>query len=42
MIQAGAGMCTGGRIIHHFGHNLSSPATTVLFVGYQSPGFWRA
>ena len=38
MIMAGAGMCTGGRILHHFRHNLSQPNTTVLFVGYQSPG----
>lgn len=38
MIMAGAGMCTGGRILHHFRHNLSRPATTVLIVGYQSHG----
>jgi metallo-beta-lactamase family protein len=38
LIMAGAGMCTGGRILHHFRHNLSRPETTVLFVGYQSPG----
>lgn len=38
MIMAGAGMCTGGRILHHFRHNLSNPATTVLFVGYQGHG----
>jgi metallo-beta-lactamase family protein len=38
MIMAGAGMCTGGRILHHFRHNLSNPATTVLFVGYQGRG----
>lgn len=38
MIMAGAGMCTGGRILHHFQNNLSQPTTTVLFVGYQSPG----
>jgi metallo-beta-lactamase family protein len=38
MIMAGAGMCTGGRILHHFRQNLSLPSTTVLFVGYQSPG----
>jgi len=38
LIMAGAGMCTGGRILHHFRHNLSRPETTVLFVGYQGHG----
>jgi metallo-beta-lactamase family protein len=38
MIMAGAGMCTGGRILHHFRHNLARPGTTVLFVGYQGVG----
>ena len=38
MIMAGAGMCTGGRILHHFRHNLSRPETQVLFVGYQGHG----
>jgi metallo-beta-lactamase family protein len=38
LIMAGAGMCTGGRILHHFRHNLSRPGTTVLFVGYQGHG----
>jgi metallo-beta-lactamase family protein len=38
MIMAGAGMCTGGRILHHFRHNLALPGTTVLFVGYQGHG----
>ncbi len=38
MIMAGSGMCTGGRILHHLRHNLSSPQNTVIFVGYQSPG----
>jgi metallo-beta-lactamase family protein len=38
MIMAGAGMCTGGRILHHFRHNLARRDTTVLFVGYQGHG----
>ena len=38
MIMAGAGMCTGGRILHHFRHNLARPGTTGLFVGYQREG----
>jgi metallo-beta-lactamase family protein len=38
LIMAGAGMCTGGRILHHFRHNLSRPETTVLIVGYQGHG----
>jgi metallo-beta-lactamase family protein len=38
MIMAGAGMCTGGRILHHFRHNLARRGTTVLFVGYQGHG----
>jgi metallo-beta-lactamase family protein len=38
LIMAGAGMCTGGRILHHFRHNLSKPTTTVLIVGYQGHG----
>jgi metallo-beta-lactamase family protein len=36
--MAGAGMCTGGRILHHFRHNLAHPSTTVVFVGYQGHG----
>lgn len=38
LIMAGAGMCTGGRILHHFRHNLARPTTTVLMVGYQGHG----
>jgi metallo-beta-lactamase family protein len=38
MIMAGAGMCTGGRILHHFRFNLAKPTTTVLIVGYQGHG----
>jgi metallo-beta-lactamase family protein len=36
MIMAGAGMCTGGRIIHHLRHNLPIDGTVVLIVGFQS------
>jgi metallo-beta-lactamase family protein len=38
LIMAGAGMCTGGRILHHLRHNLALPGTTVLIVGYQGHG----
>jgi metallo-beta-lactamase family protein len=38
LIMAGAGMCTGGRILHHFRYNLARPSTTVLIVGYQGHG----
>lgn len=37
-ILAGAGMCTGGRILHHLRHNLWKPSTAVLIVGYQGQG----
>jgi metallo-beta-lactamase family protein len=36
MIMAGAGMCTGGRIVHHLRHNLPLAETVLLIVGYQS------
>lgn len=38
LILAGAGMCNGGRILHHLSHNLGNPTTHVLIVGYQSDG----
>jgi metallo-beta-lactamase family protein len=38
LIMAGAGMCTGGRILHHLRHNLARTGTTVIFVGYQGHG----
>jgi metallo-beta-lactamase family protein len=38
MIMAGAGMCTGGRILHHLRHNLARPNTKILFVGFQGQG----
>jgi metallo-beta-lactamase family protein len=38
LIMAGAGMCTGGRIMHHLLHNLPKPETMVLICGFQSRG----
>lgn len=38
IIVAGAGMCNGGRIIHHFLYNLEKPATRVVIVGFQAAG----
>lgn len=38
LIMAGAGMCTGGRILHHLKFNLPLPTAHVLIVGYQGDG----
>jgi metallo-beta-lactamase family protein len=38
LILAGAGMCNGGRILHHFSANLFRESTRVLIVGYQGQG----
>jgi metallo-beta-lactamase family protein len=38
MVLAGAGMCTGGRIMNHLQNHLPDPSTLVLMVGYQSRG----
>jgi metallo-beta-lactamase family protein len=38
IIIAGSGMSMGGRIIHHEKRFLSDPKTTLLLIGYQSPG----
>jgi metallo-beta-lactamase family protein len=38
LIMAGAGMCTGGRILHHLKHGLWRPETVVMIVGYQVAG----
>ena len=38
LIIAGAGMCTGGRILHHLRHNLANPNTLILSVGFQAQG----
>jgi metallo-beta-lactamase family protein len=38
LVIAGAGMCNGGRIVHHLRANLWKPSTHVLIVGYQGHG----
>ena len=38
MILAGAGMCNGGRILHHLKHGLWKRSSHVLIVGYQAYG----
>lgn len=38
LVIAGSGMCTGGRIRHHFKHRIWHPDTTIIFVGYQAQG----
>ena len=37
-IIAGSGMCNGGRILHHFLHNLERPECHVMITGFQAPG----
>ncbi len=38
IIIAGSGMCEGGRIRHHFKHNIWRPECSIVFTGFQVPG----
>lgn len=38
IIVSSAGMCTGGRILHHLKHRLPDPRTTVCFTGFMVEG----
>lgn len=38
LIMAGSGMCTGGRILHHFKENLWRPQAHIIIVGFQTYG----
>ncbi|MEX1033428.1 MAG: MBL fold metallo-hydrolase [Cellvibrionaceae bacterium] len=38
LIIAGSGMCTGGRIRHHFKQRIWDRRNTVVFVGFQARG----
>ncbi len=38
IIIAGSGMCTGGRILHHFKNRLWNSKNSLIFVGYQAYG----
>jgi metallo-beta-lactamase family protein len=38
LIIAGSGMCTGGRIRHHFKQRIWDDRNTIIFTGYQARG----
>ena len=38
IIIAGSGMCTGGRIRHHFRHRITKHDDTIIFIGFQARG----
>ncbi|WOJ94800.1 MBL fold metallo-hydrolase [Congregibacter variabilis] len=38
IIIAGSGMCTGGRIRHHFKHGIWQANNTIIFTGFQAQG----
>lgn len=38
VIIAGSGMCEGGRIRHHFKHNIWRQECSIVFTGFQVPG----
>lgn len=38
IIISASGMLSGGRILHHLKHRVSSPLNRVIFVGYQPSG----
>lgn len=38
IIIAGSGMCTGGRILHHFKHNIWRSECHLVIAGFQAKG----